>query len=431
MKGIRLKQQYYYFLKFFFILTLILVVTTSKAYALEEPKLEDSVSAAILMDAKSGQILYAYNPNVGLPIASTTKIMTGLLVLEHANLDASVVVSENAARIEGSKIYLEPGEVHRVEDLLYAMLLNSANDVATCLAEYVGGGSLNVFIEMMNQRALSLGALNTHFNNPTGLTEDGHYSTAYDLALITREALQNPQFRKIVATRTRPWVGKNHQGTLLNLNRLLGKYPGLTGVKTGYTVAAQKCLVASAEREGQELISVILGSGNAIWQQSEALLDYGFASYKPSLLVEANQVISHLDLSKKRSVNLLASRSLQVSLPRNRDLTLVPQIQVESGLTPPLSAGMVAGYLIYEIEGQPLEPIPLLIAEDVPKEGLFQSAVVTRTTPIVLTAGGLLVFSRLIGRRRALKRRRLRRRSSSQYRRRYSRRDDRDYYYRP
>jgi len=348
----------------------------STKYSVPIHNLENTVSAAILIDAKSGQVIYAYQPDTRLPIASTTKVMTALLVLEQAALNSPVVISDNAVRVEGTRVYLEPRESQTVENLLYASLLNSANDSATALGEYLGQGSKDTFAMMMNQRAASIGVTNTNFTNATGLTEDNHYSTARDMALIAREAMRIPKFREIVSTRTHPWVGEKYQSSLVNLNRLLWTYPGITGIKTGYTKAAKNCLIASAQRDGQELISVVLGGGGDIWEQAATLLDYGFDRFAPAILVNQGQIITNLDLKDQRQVALLASRSLQVSLPRGREVLPQSQISINSDFKLPLSAGTQIGEITYEIEGQSLEPIPLILAEDVSKKKsiLYQAA---------------------------------------------------------
>ncbi|NLC07220.1 MAG: D-alanyl-D-alanine carboxypeptidase [Syntrophomonadaceae bacterium] len=336
----------------------------------------------MLMDANSGQILFAFNPDTKLPIASTTKIMTCLLALEQAQLDTPVVISENAVRVEGTRVYLEMGETQSIENLLYAAMLNSANDAAIALGEYLGNGSLESFSVMMNQRALEIGAINTNFVNPTGLTDTNHYSTAYDIALIAREAMNNPKFREIVATRTRPWVGEKYQTNLVNLNRLLWSYPGTTGIKTGYTRAAKNCLVASAEKDGHELISVILGGGNNIWQQSAGLLDYGFERYVAQTLVNKGEEVTTITFPKEHRVSLLASRSLRISLPRDKTANPQSQIWVKPDLKPPLAAGEVVGQLTYIVDDQKLESIPLILAEEVPASS---------KRPLLFIAGGLMV----------------------------------------
>lgn len=334
------------------------------------PPLTETVGA-VLMDANSGQVLFAQNADLPVPMASTTKVMTALLVLEQASLDELAVTPEEATRMEGTRVYLEAGEIKTVEELLYASLLNSANDAAWVLAAHVGQGSVENFVAMMNRRAQELGAVNTNFVNPTGLHEPQHFSTPRDMALIARQALNNPVFRQMVVTRTRPWAGNAHQVNLYNLNRLLWSYSGITGVKTGYTSAAKNCLIASAQREERELVSVILGSGSSIWEESAQLLDYGFENYTSLNLIDENQAAARLGLKDGRSVELLASRGLSVSLPRGK--TVQPEIAAEFDhkLKAPIPAGTIAGYLTCTVDGQTLVSIPLITAQDIPLERLY------------------------------------------------------------
>ena len=387
-------------------------------YSVPIQDLESSVGAAILINAKSGQVIYAFQPDQPLPMASTTKIMTALLTLEQASLAEPVVISENAVRVDGTRVYLEPGETQTVENLLYASLLNSANDSASALGEHLGQGSLENFTLLMNQRAAKIGMPNTHFCNPTGLTEENHYSCARDIANLSRVALENPKFREMVSTQTRPWYGEKYESNLINLNRLLWTYPGAIGVKTGYTRAAKNCLVAAADRDGQELITVVLGSCGDIWAQSATLLDYGFEQFTPAILVNQGQIITNLDLTEERQVALLASRSLQVSLPRGRNIQPNSQIFLTEDIKPPLTAGTTIGQLKYEIDGQSLEPIPLVLAEDIPKESMSW---IVKTS---LAGAGVMVIVlyliwRLNRRRRSLNHRRSLRRKRVPYNRSY------------
>lgn len=384
----------------------------SESEEIEENNLAVEASAAILMDATSGQVLWAQNPSQRLPVASTTKVMTALLTLERAAMTELVTVSDQAVRMEGTRIYLEPGEQKTVEDLLYAALLNSANDAAWALAEYVGGGSVEVFVNMMNQKAQALGAVNTHFTNPTGLDDPNHYSTAYDLALITREALQKPQFREIVGTRTRPWQGQIHQTTLVNLNRCLWSYEGTTGVKTGYTHQAKNCLIVSAQRGNQELIAVILGSSANIWKEAARLLDFGFANFEAVTLVNQNDVVSSLSLEDGRKIPLVAFRSLTVSLPRQREpqkLLPLPEVEVYSELKPPFSQGTEAGRVDYFWEGQKIASTPLVTAQAAEIYFSWPRALsFTTGAGIFLLMGG--VYWRQVKRRRLWRKKRYRRR---------------------
>ncbi|MBC7325053.1 MAG: D-alanyl-D-alanine carboxypeptidase, partial [Moorella sp. (in: Bacteria)] len=205
------------------------------------------------------------------------KILTAILALELGRLDAPVKVSKYAATTPGASIYLTPGEVLPLGDLIKGALINSGNDASVAIAESLAGTEED-FAWLMNRKARQLGAYQTHFRNPHGLPDPGHYTTAYDLAVITRYALNNPTFRRIVATREDQMAGPDGLRYLYNTNRLLGTYPGADGVKTGTTDAAGQCLVASATREGRQLIAVVLGSDDR-YRDTRALLDYGFENF--------------------------------------------------------------------------------------------------------------------------------------------------------
>ena len=253
------------------------------------PKAPTGISAAgaVLLEAESGEIVFAQNANTRLPMASTTKIMTALIALEALPLDTPIRITAAAVGVEGSSIYHCEGEILTLEQLLYALLLESANDAATAIAIAVAG-SVEAFAARMNQRAASLGLTDTHFVNPHGLDGEEHYTTAYELALITREALQNPLFRTICATERKviPLHGEEGTRLLLNHNKLLSSYEGCIGVKTGYTKRTGRCLVSAAERDGVTLIAVTLNAPDD-WRDHTAMLDYGFALYEAVSLCEA------------------------------------------------------------------------------------------------------------------------------------------------
>lgn len=236
--------------------------------------------AAVVLDADTGQVLYEKNAHERRAPASTTKIMTALVTLENAQL-TDVVRAGNDVQVEPSIIGLEPGDQLTVEQLLYGLLLPSGNDAAIALADHVGG-SIPQFAAMMNAKVAELGLEDTHFVNPHGLDADGHYSSAYDLAVTARAAMRNPVFERIVRTQEYRiegpvrWVFKNS-------NRLLGFYPGADGVKTGYTDNAGRCLVSSATRDGHRAISVVLDSGDTIGDSAD-LLTYFFSSFTRSTL---------------------------------------------------------------------------------------------------------------------------------------------------
>lgn len=250
------------------VLCLIFCITPAVAEALEV-----SATAAVLMDADMGQVLYEKNGDRQMLIASTTKIMTALVVLEHAAPDDVITVTPDHMA-EGSSMYLRAGETVRVEELLYGLLLCSGNDAALALTECAGG--LTPFVALMNEKAAALGMAHTSFANPNGLDADGHYSTARDMAVLAAAAVENPTFRRICSSRS-VTIG---QRTMENHNRLLRQMEGCVGLKTGYTQAAGRTLVSCTEREGCRLVAVTLQDGND-WADHAALYDYGFRLTAP------------------------------------------------------------------------------------------------------------------------------------------------------
>lgn len=250
------------------VLCLIFCITPAVAEALEV-----SATAAVLMDADMGQVLYEKNGDRQMLIASTTKIMTALVVLEHAAPDDVITVAPDHMA-EGSSMYLRAGETVRVEELLYGLLLCSGNDAALALTECAGG--LIPFVALMNEKAAALGMAHTSFANPNGLDADGHYSTARDMAVLAAAAVENPTFRRICSSRS-VTIG---QRTMENHNRLLRQVEGCVGLKTGYTRAAGRTLVSCTERDGCRLVAVTLQDGND-WADHAALYDYGFRLTAP------------------------------------------------------------------------------------------------------------------------------------------------------
>jgi len=235
--------------------------------------------AAVVMDARTGDVLYAKDPDRRLPPASTTKVMTAVVALESGRLDDTVTVSRTAAGVQPIKLYLRAGERAQMRDLVYAMLLRSANDASVAVAERVGG-SVPAFAARMNRRAAALGAHNTHFVNPNGLPAHGHYSSARDLATILRHAMSLPGFRDVAATpasRVTAWRGGQRRSIAVrNTNRLLQSYRAPVIGKTGYTRAAKRCFVGAVEAQGRQVIIALLGSTD-LWGDARRLLDYGLA----------------------------------------------------------------------------------------------------------------------------------------------------------
>lgn len=250
------------------------------------PALSVSAECAALLCADTGELLYVKNADIRHPMASTTKIMTALVALENSRLSDTVHVSPEAVGVIGSSVYLYADEEITMETLLYALMLESANDAAAAIAIAVAG-DVSGFAELMNERAAALGLENTHYENPHGLDSDGHYTTARELAALTAEALKNETFRELVSTYKKTIEMHNGKGSrlLINHNKLLKSYDGAIGVKTGYTSNSGRCLVTAAERDGLTFIAVTLNAPDD-WNDHRAMLDAGFSFYKRVSLAE-------------------------------------------------------------------------------------------------------------------------------------------------
>lgn len=314
--------------------------------------------AAYLMDPKTGDVLYKKNCDQSMPMASTTKIMTGIVAIENSSLEDPVEISEHAATVGESSAWLSKGEKLTTEQLLYAVLLQSANDAAVALAENIAG-SEGAFVDMMNAKAAELGAENTHFSNPHGLDQQGHYTSAHDLAMMAAYAMSNPTFKQIVRTKSYqiPWPGHPFPRVLENHNKLLGMYPYATGIKTGYTADAGKCLVAAAERDGRELISVILNGGDSYWDQTIQLMDYGFNSFtRVEFAYSAEPVVTvSVGNYPKREVKAVSDNDLVFIVRKDylEDFETAT-VYYRQWLPYPIHEGQEVGYMVVG-EGTPAE----------------------------------------------------------------------------
>lgn len=269
------------------LVVLTLINYTAAAY--EFPNI--SAQSYVVIDATSGRILASANPEKKLPIASTTKILTTILAIESIeNLEQKIEVPASTAYIEGSTIYLKPGQFVSVKDLLYGTMLRSGNDAATTLALYAGSLKKDDFVAMMNKKAKELGAINSNFVNPSGLHDDNHYSTAYDLALISMYAMKNETFREISSTQN--YKTNSMFGSFYNKNKVVQQYENGTGIKIGYTKAAGRCLVASAKKDQTEVIAVLLNDNN--WfNDSYDIFDWALEKYQSFSIVEKDQYVTH------------------------------------------------------------------------------------------------------------------------------------------
>ncbi|MBC7230110.1 MAG: D-alanyl-D-alanine carboxypeptidase [Actinobacteria bacterium] len=321
-------------------------------------------AAAALLDPGTGDMLYLKNADQSLPMASTTKIMTALLALERASPGDTVTVSETASAVGESSAWLEKGETLTVEQLTYAVLVQSANDAAAALAEHVAG-SQEAFVGLMNEKAADLGLANTHFSNPHGLDAAGHHTSARDLANLAAAAMRNPEFRKIVSTRTfqLPWPGHPGPRVFENHNKLLKLYPYATGIKTGYTAKAGKCLVASAEKDGRELISVILNGGESYWDQTIALMEYGFNDFARVEYAYAGQPLAEVEVGDfpRRNVHAVGSRDLVFTVRRDRlDAYREADLAWFEWVPYPVAAGQEVGYLSLGDDGEGVNRVSLV-----------------------------------------------------------------------
>lgn len=318
----------------------------------------------ILIDAKTGTILYNKGMNIQKEPASTTKMITGLLAIEKLPMDRVVTIDSETPFTEGSRIYLIEGEKITVEELLYALFLESANDAAVALAKEMGG-TVDEFAAMMNEKAKELGAKNTNFRNPNGLHLEGHVTTAYDLAMIAKGAMQNPTFRKFVSTykyTIQPTNKQEEPRYMYNTNRLLydtrtrvsangvlrtAKYDGVTGIKTGYTRQAGGCLAAGAERNGTELIAVVMKSTDrGRFGDSIALLDWGFANYHSVKTIDKNTKLGKINVNKgaEKQVSLVAENDGYATVPIGSTAeSLTKVVKIAEEVDAPVKAGDIVG----------------------------------------------------------------------------------------
>jgi len=318
-----------------------------------------SARSFVLMDAGTGTILAEQNADTQMLVASTTKILTAALALEHADPDEVVEIMPEAVGIEGSSMYLRAGEEITVRDLLYGLMLASGNDAAVALAYHVAGG-IPEFATLMNEKAAELGMEQSHFSNPHGLDAEDHYSTARDMALLTAWAMGMPDFVQIVSTRQVQAAGRS----LVNHNKLLWRYEGALGVKTGFTKASGRSLVSAAERDGTMLICVTLSAPDD-WDDHAALYDWGFARYKYHAPIVAGDVYVTVPViaGMQDQVDLVAEMNL--SLLVSPDDVVTVDMQVPRFVYAVVRANEQAGRVIVLVNGEPALETRLLFAETV------------------------------------------------------------------
>lgn len=358
------------------IISIFLIILVFTAPMLSFGELEINSKAAILMDYNTGDIIFNINEDVELPPASITKIMTLLLTMEaidrnNLSFEDEFVISDYASSMGGTQIYLEPGEVQNIEDLVKAVCIRSANDAAVALAEAVGG-SYEVFIKMMNDRASELNMNNTNFVNATGLPAENHYTSAYDVSLVTRELLNHEKIIEYLTIYMEDiYVGKDKDDlqTMVNTNRLVRNYDGITGVKTGSTNEAGYCLSASAIRDNMHLIAVVLGAEDSTNRFNDAskLLDYGFATYDSILLDRKDNIIAQVPIEKGdlEYIDLSLARDSYALVPKSQEYEIDKELITPDLILPPIEAGDTVGELKVYINDKEVDSIELISKVDV------------------------------------------------------------------
>jgi D-alanyl-D-alanine carboxypeptidase (penicillin-binding protein 5/6) len=320
-------------------------------------------SASILIESKTGAVLFAKNEDERRAPASTTKMMTAIVALEKGNLNQIVKVSRRAANTPGSSIWLRAGERISIRELLKGMMLQSGNDGSMAVAEGISG-SMESFVDLMNRKAKEIGALNTNFRNPHGLRAPSHYTTALDLALIARYGLAKPPFAGLVKQKTAiiKWAEQSREIGVTNTNRLLWGLEGADGVKTGTTNEAGHCLVASATRDGKQLIAVVLNSGNR-WGDCGRLLEYGFREFNILKMATHRQMICQLAVKKGRTskVKLYPRRDLIAVVKKGGEHMLLKKVEIfKNPVIAPLKPGEALGRIGYQYQGTMVEWIDLI-----------------------------------------------------------------------
>ena len=317
--------------------------------------------AAIVINADTGEVIFEQNANACLPMASTTKIMTALLLCESGGLDETLTVTDKMVRVEGSSMGLLAGDTVSKRDLLYGMMLASGNDAANVTA-YLLGGTVDGFVRLMNQKAAVLGLKNTHFDTPSGLDGDTHYTTALDLAILTRYALKNPEFAAAASSKSATLFYGNppYRRTLTNHNKMLKNYEGCIGVKTGFTKKSGRCLVTAAKRQGEMVIAVTLNCPDD-WNTHRALLDYGFEKTEVVELTPAETrytlpVVSGTE--KEIVINIEPYKTSKVT-----DGSFTATVNLPSFLYAPLEKGEQIGTVVYKKDDAVIEEVPITISK--------------------------------------------------------------------
>lgn len=362
--------------KLFFILCLSIILCTSYTY--NKPQKQKTISlgaySAVVIDQYSGRVLYSKNSDIKLPMASTTKIITTIVALEKGNLKDKVIVSKRAASVGGSSAELKEGEKITLEELLYGLMLRSGNDAAIAIAEHIGG-SVDAFIELMNEKAIEIGAYNTSFKTPHGLDADGHYTTAEDLAKITAYAMRNETFNKIVSTKeVSSGISGKFNRSYTNINKFLYRVDSADGVKTGYTGGAGKCLVASVKHQYGRFICVVLNSSDR-WKDAENLVKYAKDNFKFIKLFDKGESVKTIKVYGGRSKYVIAKTDMDIYIPVKEEESsyIRTEVFVPSVVFSPVKEGDILGNYAVFYDGNIIAKFPVISDRTVERKNIIET----------------------------------------------------------
>lgn len=332
------------------LIIIIMLCRITYAYAI-------SATSAIVIDADSGRVLTEKNAQKKMGMASTTKIMTAIIALENASLDDIVTVSHNADNTEGSSMYLNAGEKIKMESLLYGLMLNSGNDAATAIAEHISGDTKG-FAVLMNNKAEGLGLKNTSFSNPHGLDNEKHYSTAYDMAMLTKYCLNNDIFKTIVSTKNKAveMNGRENSRYLKNHNRLLNMYEYCKGVKTGFTKKCGRCLVSYAEKDGVKLIAVTLNAPDD-WNDHINMYEDAFSRYRSYKIIDKNSYVCSVNVDNSSNTDILplyAKEDIDINLTEDEYKRIKLDYSYEKTADTPIYINQIMGKLTVMLDNKPI-----------------------------------------------------------------------------
>lgn len=364
---------------------IMLLTFAPSAFAKQDGKrtseLAHEAKSAVLIERDTGKVLYNKNSNERLAPASMTKIMTMLLIMEALDkgkikMSDKVRTSEHAASMGGSQIFLEPGEEMTVKEMLKGIAIASGNDASVAMAEFISG-SEEEFVKKMNKKAKELGLKNTSFKNPTGLTEEGHYSSAYDMAIMAKELLKYESITKFTGT-YEDYLRENTDKKfwLVNTNRLIKFYPGVDGVKTGYTGEAKYCLTASAKKGNMRAIAVVFGASTPKERNAQVtkMLDFAFSQYETHPLYKRNQTVAKVKVKKgkQKFIELTTSEPISILTKKGEDMNDVKkEIKMKDNISAPIQKSQELGTLVLKKDGEVLAESPVAAKEDMKKAGFI------------------------------------------------------------